>query len=282
MPTLENVLYKLPKARIFTPVDARDTFLHCKMDEESSYLTTFWTPWGRKRWLKLPFGVSVAPEVYQCKQHELLAGLSGVEPIANDILIVGCGETDEEAIRDHNTRLIALMDRCRETKLRLSSKKLQFRAREVRFHGHVLTAEGLRLDPKKVRVIQDMPHPTDTKGVQRLIGFINYLSKFMPWLSEVCEPLRRLLDKDVTWHWLPKQEAAVEEIKQFVTAVPVLKYYDVSKPVTIQSDASQKGLGCCLLQDGQPVAYASRALTQAEQNYAQIEKECLSIVFACQ
>ena len=103
----------------------------------------------------------------------------------------------------------------------------------------------------------------------------------MPRLSEVCEPLRRLMDKEVPWHWLPKHDAAVAEIKRLVSAAPVLKYY-VTKPVTVQSDASQNGLGCCLLQDGQPVAFASRALTPAERNYAQIEKECLSIVFACQ
>lgn len=282
MPTLDDVLYKLPKARIFSLVDAREAFLQCKLDSESSFLTTFWTPWGRKRWLKLPFGVSVAPEVYQRKQHELLTGLDGVEPIADDILIVGCGDSDGEAIRDHDTKLLALMERCRAVRLRLSLKKLQFKVKEVRFHGHVLSAEGLRPDPEKVRAVQAMPPPVDVKGVQRFIGFITYLSKFMPRLSEVCEPLRRLLDKDVPWHWLPTHDAAVAEIKRLVSAAPVLKYYDVNKPVTVQSDASQNGLGCCLLQDGQPVAFASRALTSAEQNYAQIEKECLSIVFACQ
>lgn len=75
MLTLKDILYKLPKARIFTLVDAKHAFLQCKLDQESSFMTIFWTPWGRKRWLKLPFGVSVAPEVYQRKQHELLAGL---------------------------------------------------------------------------------------------------------------------------------------------------------------------------------------------------------------
>ncbi|KAJ8361647.1 hypothetical protein SKAU_G00181720 [Synaphobranchus kaupii] len=127
-----------------------------------------------------------------------------------------------------------------------------------------------------------MPNPTDAKGVQRLIGFANYLAKFMPHLSSVCEPLRRLLDKDTPWHWLPKHEAAVYELKSLATTMPVLRYYDVTKPITIQSDASQSGLGCCLMQEGQSIAFASRALTPTEKNYAQIEKECLSIVFACQ
>lgn len=171
---------------------------------------------------------------------------------------------------------------CREVKLRLSLKKLHFKVKEVKFHGHILSAEGLRADPEKIRAVQEMPHPTDTKAVQRFIGFVTYLAKFMPRLSDVCEPLRRLLDKDVEWHWLPKHEAAIEEIKRLVTTAPILRYYDSTKPVTIQSDASLKGLGCCQLQGGQPVVFASRALTQTEQNYAQIEKVCLSIVFACQ
>uniref|UniRef100_A0A8C5Q7G7 Gypsy retrotransposon integrase-like protein 1 n=1 Tax=Leptobrachium leishanense TaxID=445787 RepID=A0A8C5Q7G7_9ANUR len=282
MPTLEDVLYKLPKARLFTLVDARDAFLQCKLDTASSYMTTFWTPWGRKRWLKLPFGVSVAPEVYQRKQHELLTGLSGVEPIADDILVVGCGDTDEEAEQDHDGKLLELMDRCRQVKLRLGIKKLQFKVKEVRFHGHILSWEGLKADPDKLRAILDMPQPENVKSLQRFIGFVTYLAKFLPHLSEVCEPLRRLLDKDAVWHWLPKHDNAVQDIKRLVTDTPVLKYYDITTPVTIQSDASKTGLGCCLLQAGQPIAFASRALTLTEQNYAQIEKECLSIVFACQ
>ncbi|KAJ8389944.1 hypothetical protein AAFF_G00112290 [Aldrovandia affinis] len=112
-------------------------------------MTTFWTPWGRKRWLKLPFGVSVAPEVYQCKQHELLAGLKGIEPIADDILVVGCGDTDKEAESDHDAKLVALMERCREVKLRLGLKKLQFKVAEVQFHGHILSSAGLKPDPEK-------------------------------------------------------------------------------------------------------------------------------------
>ncbi|KAJ8387828.1 hypothetical protein AAFF_G00149770 [Aldrovandia affinis] len=104
----------------------------------------------KKRWLKLPFGVSVAPEVYQRKQHELLAGLKGIEPIADDILVVGCGDTDKEAESDHDAKLVALMGSCREVKLRLGLKKLQFKVAEVQFHGHILSSAGLKPDPEKI------------------------------------------------------------------------------------------------------------------------------------
>lgn len=197
----------------------------------------------------------MAPEIYQRKQHELLAGLEGIEPIADDIQVVGCGDSDEEAKSDHDTKLLALLNRCKEIKLRLGLKKLQFKVSEVRFHGHILSATGRKPDPDKIKATVDMPNPTDTKGVQRLVGFANYLAKFMLHLSSVCEPLRRLLDKDAPWHWLPKHDAAMQELKSLATTMPVLRYYDISKPVLIQSDASQSGLGCWLLSHAGGTAY---------------------------
>lgn len=193
IPTLEDVLHKFPKARVFTLVDARDAFLQCKLDTESSLMTTFWTPWGRKRWLKLPFGVSVTPEVYQRKQHELLDGFRGTEPIADDIPVVGCGDTDEETESDHDANLLVLLERCREVKLRIGVKKLQLKVAEVQFHGHILSNAGLKPDPENVRAIIEMPNPAHVKGVRHLVGFANYLAKFMP----------HVLSKDTPWHWLP-------------------------------------------------------------------------------
>lgn len=124
-----------------------------KLDEASSLMTTFWTPWDWKRWLKLLFGVLVAPDVYQRKQLELLAGLEGVEPIVDDILIVGGGDSEVKAVRVHNARLKALLDRCCCVKLRLSVKKLQFKVLEVHFHGHILSAAGLKAEPEKIRAV---------------------------------------------------------------------------------------------------------------------------------
>jgi len=146
--------------------------------------------------------------------------------------------------------------------------------------GHILGADGLQADPEKITAIREMPRPTDVQGVQRLIGVVTYLSKFLPQLSTVCEPLRRLTDSQAVFDWLPQHEEAFIKIKELITQAPVLRYFDVNKEVTIECDSSDVGLGAVLTQDGCPVAYASRALTQTEHNYAQIEKECLAIVFA--
>jgi hypothetical protein len=124
--------------------------------------------------LKLSFWVSVDPEVYQRKQHELLVGLNGVEPIAHDILIVGCGDSDEEAELDHDSMLLALIDRCRQVKLKLRIKKLQFKVPEVHFHGHILSCTRLKADPEKVKAVLDMPPQSDVKALQRFVRFLTY------------------------------------------------------------------------------------------------------------
>ena len=126
-----------------------------------------------------------------------------------------------------------------------------------------------------------MPPPTDTEGVQRQNGFVNYLTKFLPRLSEKMEPIRQLLRNDVPWNWAAAEQRAFEEVKKLVMNAPILSYYDSKKPLMILCDASEKGLGV-LLQEGQPIAFANRALTETKNRYAQIEKEMLAIVIAAE
>ena len=133
---------------------------------------------------------------------------------------------------------------------------------------------------QKIKAIQHMPPPTDKKGIERSIGTVNYLAKFIPNMSTITIPIRDVLKKDVPFHWDSAQNNAFAKIKDTLSSAPVLAFYDVNKPVVISCDASQSGLGALLLQDGKPIAYASRALSSAETRYAQIEKELLAVVFS--
>ena len=127
-----------------------------------------------------------------------------------------------------------------------------------------------------------MPEPCDKKGLQRFLGMVQYVAKFIPDLSTISAPLRQLTRNDTEWSWKPEHQAAFNQLKQSLVEEPVLRYYDVTKPVTLSVDCSGNGLGAVLLQDNQPVAYASRALTPTQTRYAQIEKELLAIVFSCE
>ncbi|PIK38272.1 GagPol [Apostichopus japonicus] len=256
MPTIEDVLPDLKNAKVFSVLDAKNGFWHVELDEESSYLTTFNTPYGRYRWLRMPFGISTAPEEYQRRQDQAIEGLPGVRSIVDDILVFGEGDTDREAIKDHDVKLEKLMERCRETNLKLNPKKLKLKLNQVPFIGHLITDEGLKPDSNKVRAVMEMPDPTDVKGVQR-----------------------KLTLKDTEWCWMDVHKAAVQKVKQLISAKPVLRYYDQTKELALQTDSSDTGLGSVITQEGQPVAYASRALTDPETRYAQIEKELLAVIF---
>ena len=161
----------------------------------------------------------------------------------------------------------------------LNKQKFKFKCTEMPYIGHLLTIQGLKPDPANVEAILQMPRPTDLAGVQQLIGFVNYLAKFLKELSDLCEPIRCLTSKDVDWQWTDTQEEAFAKIKKAVTQTPVLRYFNSEDETTLQCDASETGLGATLMQKGQPVAFASRALTPTERNYAHIEKELLAIVF---
>jgi transposase InsO family protein len=281
LPTIEDVATRLHGAKVFTILDARSGFNHLMLEKESSMLTTFNSPFGRYRWKRMPFGICSAPEIFQRRMHELIEGLSGVEVIADDFVIPGYGATKTEAIRNHDENLINFLKRCAEKNVHLNSEKIQWRKERVPFIGHLATSEGLCADPAKVDAIKRMDIPTDVPAVQRFLGMIQYLAKFLPHLSDIAKPIRDLTNKETIWIWDTPQIEAWDKLKIAVASTPVLRYYELQKEVTLQCDASQSGLGVCMMQEGQPVAFASRALTTTETRYAQIEKELLAIVFAC-
>lgn len=220
-------------------------------------------------------GIKSAPEVYQRRMEQVFEGLPGVKVIMDDILLHGHGD------KEHDTHLRAVLQRSRDNNLRLNKSKCHIGQEEVKFHGHVFTKDGLKTDPEKVRAVAEMPRPTDKAGVQRLLGMLNYVSKFIPNMSDLTAPLRQLILQEVEWHWHEQQEQSFKAIKETLAAAPVLAYYNAKEELTLQVDASSTGLGAALIQGGRPVAYASKALTPTQQGYAQIEKELLAIVFGC-
>ena len=274
MKTIEEVISDIPGAKIFSVLDAKSGFWQIPLDEDSVKYTTFNTPNGRYQFIRMPYGLNSGSEVFQRTMEQLFSGYP-CDIIADDILISGT------KLEENDKRLQRILQRCKEVNLQLNKEKCKFRVNEVSYVGHLLTDKGVIPDPNKIKAIQKMPPPENQTELQRILGMTNYLSKFIPNYSEVTSVVRSLLHKDSEWCWLKQHQDAFEKLKMAISSPPVLQYYDVKRPVTLTCDASKAGLGAACLQGDKPVAYASRAMTECEQRYAQIEKELLAVVFAC-
>ena len=151
MPTIEEVATRLTNAKKFTVLDAKDGFWQKRLDTESSYKTTFNTPFGRFRWNRMLFGISSAPEVWQRSMHEFVEDLDGVEVIADDFLIAGFGKTEDEVLRGLEANERAFFEKCRRWNLKLNRRKVKRCQSSVRFIGHLLTSDGLKAAPRRSR-----------------------------------------------------------------------------------------------------------------------------------
>lgn len=274
MNSIEDVCTRLHGSQYFSTLDANSGYFQLKLDEDSSYLTTFNTPFGRYRYLRMPMGLKCSPEIFQREMVQSFGDIKGVEIVMDDILIHGI------SVQEHDARLKQVLQRARKLNLKLNKQKSHIRKTEVQYVGHKLTKDGLQPTDDRIRSISNLKEPTDVSELETILGMLAYVAKFIPNLSQLTEPLREV-KKQETWTWGPRQTAALDSIKKILITQPLLKYYDVRKPVTLSVDASSKGLGAAVMQADGVVAYASRSLTETEQRYPQIDKEMLAVVFGC-
>ncbi|XP_055591841.1 uncharacterized protein K02A2.6-like isoform X1 [Uranotaenia lowii] len=276
IPKGEDILCRMSGKQIFTVLDLQNGFWQMELDRKSSDLTTFMTPFGRFRWNRVPFGISSAPEMFQKRMVQLFGDIPGVEVYFDDILIAGSDFTEHDCI------LTIVLQRARDNNIRFNSSKVQYRTKRVKFMGHIITAGQVEPDQSYIQAIINMPKPQNKSDVLRLLGLFKYLGKFIPNLSQRTASLRNLTRNDSVWEWTEHHNSEYENLLSSITTTPVLSLFDPRLPIEIQTDSSKHGLGSVILQQGRPVAYASRTLSGSEQKWAQIEKELLAIVFACE
>lgn len=276
IPTIEDCTSRLANKRIFTVLDLSCGFWHMELDNISAELTTFMTPFGKFKFNRVPFGVNCAPEMFQRKMVQIFGDIPDVVVYFDDI-----GITAENEV-EHDKTLSLVMERARANGIKFNPEKIQYRKSEVQFMGHVLSNGQIKPTNKYRDAILEMKTPENKHDVMRLLGLFKYLAKFIPNLSKQSTALRNLTRKEIGFEWKVQHQEEFKNLLMIISSDPVLSVYDPKKAVVVQTDASKDGLGCVLMQEGHPVAYSSRTLSKSEQRWAQIEKELLAIVFACQ
>ncbi|KAE8291509.1 Retrovirus-related Pol polyprotein from transposon 17.6 Protease [Larimichthys crocea] len=280
IPTRDEITSEMAGAKYFSKLDASQGFWQLKLHEDSTKYCTFNTPYGRYCFQRMPFGICSAPEVFHRTMEHIIEGIEGVRVYVDDLILWG------STLEQHNERLIKVLQRVQKYQLKLNRSKCQFGVNEITFLGDKLSAAGVEPDRSKIKAILDMPRPEDKKGVLRALGMINFIGKFIPNLSSKTVHLRELLRDRCEFKWTSEHEAEWSRLKTTLTTEPVLTFFDPSERIKISTDSSKDGIGAVLLQtsgeDWKPVAYASRTMTSAECRYAQIEKECLGLVYGFQ
>ena len=178
-----------------------------------------------------------ALEVAQKMVDDNFSDIPGVLAVHDDIIVAGA---DGER---HDTALKLVLDRAKERNIKFNRTKIQLRIDKVKYLGSIVSGEGFRPDPEKIKAIVDMPQPQNKQDLQHLLGMVNNLSQYIPNMSEITAPLHSLLKKQAQWSWYDEHDRSLAKIKEALTSSPVLRFFDVNKPATIQADACfRKGI----------------------------------------
>ena len=246
--TFQDIVSNLRTVSKVSKIDANNGFWTLSMNEELQLLTTFNTPWGWFCFTKMPFGLNQAQYFFQ---YYMDLNFQGINPttniIADDIMIHG--QDDSE----HDRHLLQVLNKCHEIGLKLNPDKCEFGQKSFNFYGNVVSNQGLRPDPKKVDIIVKMHAPKNKTELASFLGMCNYLSMYIPCLSDVTSTLRELNRKNVDFTWNATYDKAFRQAKLHVANAVTLKYFEPQTPIVIECNASGVGVGGVLLQNSHPV-----------------------------
>jgi len=274
IPNVDEIFSMLKDANYFSKLDLKDAYLQVPIDDHSKDLTTISTPFGLFKYNTLPFGIKNSPAIFQTVINNVLAGINNCVAYMDDILIYS------KSKEDHGTILHKVTHRLKEYGFEINNSKSEYFKNSIVYLGYKISFNSIAPSGKNVSAISDLKTPSNVKELQTLLGMINYYGRFVPNIAKKLFPLTQLLKKGNKWEWSKDHEAAFKNIQKILQSEPVLAPYDVTKEVSLICDASSIAIGATLEQDGHPVIYISKKLSEAEKNYAQIDREALAIVWA--
>ena len=275
-PTITELKTALNGAKYLSKIDLRSGYHQLVLDPSCRYITNFSTHMGLFRYKRLFFGVNSAAEVFQHTIQSLLTDIPGARNISDDIIVFGNTQSA------HDEALTQTLTRLHESGLTINLKKCAFNLPSLTFFGHTFSADGIAPDKQKVQALVKVTEPQSVAEVRSFLGMAQYSAHFIHNFATITAPLRKLVKKNAAWTWGEEEQKAFLMIKQELSNATATAYFDPQTKCELLVDGSPVGIAAILSQNGHPIAYASRSLTEVEQRYSQLEREALAVVWSCE
>ena len=276
LPRIDELFDQLQGSRVYSKIELRSGYHQLRVQESDVPKTAFRTRYGHYEFLVMPFGLTNSPAAFMDLMNMVFSPyLDKFVIVFIDDILVYSGSPEEHA--EHLRTVLQIL---RERQLYAKLSKCQFWLDKVAFFGHVISAEGISVDPQKIEAIVNWKPPTNVSEVRSFLGLVGYYRNFIEGFSKIAIPFTNLLKKDQKFKWSDTCQHSFEELRQRLTKAPVLALPSGKDGYVVYSDAFRQGLGCVLIQNGRVIAYASRQLKKYEQNYPTHDLELAAMVFA--
>ena len=280
LPFIDQMLDRLAGKPHFCFLDGYSGYNQIPIAAEDQEKTTFTCPFGTFAFRRMSFGLCNAPGTFQRLVMSIFSDMIGtcIEVFMDDFTVHG---DSFDSCLDNLDKVLA---RCIEKNLVLNYEKCHFMVSHGVVLGHIVSAEGIKVDKAKIDIISSLPYPTTVRDIKSFLGHAGFYRRFIKDFSKIALPLSNLLQKDAVFEFTDACKTAFNELKTALTSAPIIQAPDWTLPFEIMSDASDHAVGAVLGQrkDKRPHAiyYASRTLDTAQRNYTTTEKELLAVVFA--
>lgn len=280
IPLVDEIIDQMQGAKIFTTLDLQGAFHQIPMHPRCKEYTAFSTSWDKYHFNSCPFGLVGSPYTWLRAIHTVLKGIIGFDVYVymDDIIIYS------KTLGEHIKTLEAVIKRLIQHNLKLNIEKSLFMHSQVANLGHIISRDGIKVDPKKTDCVSKFPRPSSVVEVQRFLGMCNYYRRYVPNYAKIAKPLYIICKKDIPFIWNTGSEDAFNQLKKMLVTSPVLIYPNFNETFIVTTDASDYAIGAVISQGNipydKPIQYFSKTLAEAQTRYSTIEKELLAIVSA--